>query len=123
MICEASCGAGRYRVSGVAVPCGGDVSISLFGGTLPHVGAVSVAVYEPERRSATVSTVTVFSHRDDACSAPCAKKASAALRCTVSVSAGIHVDDAAPEELPILLDNADRCCDALIAHLCASREE
>ena len=120
MTYEASFGEGKYRISGVAVPCGGDVSISLFGGTQPHVGAVSVAVYEPERCSATVSTVTLFSHRDDFCSAPCAKRASIALHCTVSVSAGIHIDDAAQDELQVLLDNADRCCDILISQLGSS---
>ena len=120
MIFEASCGEARYRVWGSAVPCGRDCSIVLLGGTRPHVGAVSLAVYESARRSATVSTVTVFSHRDDVCAAACAKRASAALHCTVSVSVGIHVDDAEPHELQLLLDNADRCCGDLIAQLAAA---
>ena len=114
---EAVCGEGKYRVRGTAVRCGGDVNISLVGGTRPHIGAISAAVYEPERDSATVSTLTVFSHRDDACSAPCAKRVSTALRCTAAVSVGIHIDDAAPEELQLLLANANQCCDALIAKL------
>ena len=117
MIYEASCGEGDLRVWGTAVPCGNDIHITLLGGTAPHVGAVSLAVYEPERNSATVSTMTVYSHRDDTCTAICAKKVSSALRCTACVNAGIHVDNASAEDLQTLLANAGRCCDMLIEQI------
>ncbi len=107
----------KYAVKALAVRCGGDLCVSICGGTRDHIGAVSLAVYEPERRSATVSTVTVYTHRDDKISSFMAKELSSALQCTVTVSAGIHVDGAGEREIGILCDNCAACCRELIDKL------
>jgi len=112
-----TCGDGDFAVSACATRCGDDISITVTGGTKAHVGAVSLAVYEPERNSATVSTVTVFSHRDDAVSSYFAKEVSRAKRCTVCASAGLHVDEASSEEIALLRRNAGACCAMLIEKL------
>lgn len=111
---SASYGKDNYRVTGMAVLCGEDVSFSFIGGTSPHIGAASLAVYEPARDSATVSTMTVYTHRDDQLAAQCAKAAASALKCTVTVSVGIHVDDAAPSDLKILTENFQMCYKMLL---------
>ena len=111
--CEA--GEGKYRISAVAIRCGRDWSVCVCGGEKHHVGAVSLAQYEPDRDSATVSTLTAFTHRDDAVSARFAKALSAAFRCNVSVSVGIHVDDASPDELRLLGENSEACLKKLLA--------
>lgn len=112
-----TCGEGNFAVSACATRCGDDISITVTGGTKAHIGAVSLAVYEPERDSATVSTVTVFSHRDDAVSSYFAKGVSRAKRCTVCASAGLHIDDASPDEIALLRKNAEGCCAMLIEKL------
>lgn len=99
----------RHRVRARAHFCGDDLSVTICGGERGHIGAVSLALYEPERDSATVSTVTVFAHRDDQISARAAKRLSKALRCAVCVSAGVHIDEPAPGELETLLENCDAC--------------
>lgn len=110
----AEAGAGtRCRIRARAVCCGSDLSVSICGGEREHIGAVSLAVYEPERDSATVSTVTVFTHRDDRISARAAKRLSKTLRCTVCVSAGVHIDEPKPGELETLLQSCDECLDEL----------
>lgn len=109
------CGEERYRITGTALLCGQDVTLTFTGGTLPHVGAVSLAVYEPERDSATVSTICVYTHRDDQLAAESAKKAATALKCTAAVSVGIHVDDATPLELEILTKNFHECYSTIIS--------
>lgn len=110
-------GDGDFAVSACATRCGDDINISVCGGTKAHIGAVSLAVYEPVRDSATVSTVTVFSHRDDAVSSYFAKEVSRANRCTVCASAGLHVDEASSEEIALLRSNAESCCALLIEKL------
>ena len=112
-----SAGEGRCRVRARAVRCGRDLSVQILGGTRPHIGAVALAVYEPKRRSATVSSLAVYAHRDDACAIPCAKALSSALGCTVCVAAGLHIDNARPEELRELQKNAEACCLQLAAML------
>lgn len=114
---SASFGEGRYKINGTAILCGHDVTITVTGGTLPHVGAVSMAVYEPVRDSATVSTITVFTHRDDMLAASCAKKVSKQLKGTVVVSVGIHIDRADAGELKQLCENFEECICCLIQKL------
>lgn len=114
---SASSGEGRYQISGMAILCGQDLTITVTGGTLPHVGAVSLAVYEPVRDSATVSTITVFTHRDDQLAASCAKKVAKSLQCTVVASVGIHIDHADAKDLERLCKNFEECIDCLIQKL------
>ena len=105
-----------FAVWGTAVRCGADAAVTICGGTA-HIGAVALAVYEPQRDSATVSTVTVYSHRDDVVAALAAKRMARALRNTVTVSVGIHLDDAGPEEIRRLQENSEACCAALLEKL------
>ena len=88
---EAHLGSGRLRVWGTAVLCGKDVNIALMGGERPHIGAVSLAVYEPARDSATVSTITVYTHRDDVCASACAKLAATELKCAATAVSYTHL--------------------------------
>ena len=115
-IAEAGAGT-KYAVRAEAVKCGKDVSAAVTGGTLSHVGAVSLAQYEPERDSATVSTAAAYTHRDGEISALFAKRIASALKCNAAVSAGIHIDGASQEELALLRKNASECLDRLIAAL------
>lgn len=110
-------GEGRYQIRGAAFLCGEDINCCFIGGDLPHIGAASLAVYEPERDSATVSTICAYGHRDDCLSADCAKKISIALKCTAAVSVGIHIDNAAPEELKYLCDNFEECRKKLLSEI------
>ena len=110
----AAYGEGKYRIEAAALRCGSDVSVTFTGGERAHIGAVSLAVYEPERDSATVSTVTAYGHRDDELSRAAAKKLAAAWKCTVSVSVGIHVDAADRREIQLLSENFSSCQNALI---------
>lgn len=119
----ASAGTRPHIVEARATMAGKDVSVTVIGGTAPHIGAVSLAVYEPERDSATVSTVTVHTHRDDAVAAYFAKAISREMKSTVSVSAGLHIDDAREEDLAIFQKNSQDCCRELIEMLKAAAEE
>lgn len=119
---KASAGEGKYLVEAEALCCGEDICVRVCGGTLHHIGAAALAVYEPERDSATVSTMTVYTHRDDHVAAHFAKVISREMKCTVSASAGIHVDDASAEEIALLWDNSKLCCEKLIHKLIAGEE-
>lgn len=118
MMITAQAGTGtKYAVTAEAVLCGRDVCVSLCGGTLHHIGAVSLACYEPERDSATVSTICVHTHRDDAVACRFAKALSRAMKCTVTVSAGLHIDNASPAEIAVFRENSGLCCQELIRQL------
>ena len=111
---HASAGEGRFQIEARAQRCGDDWCIAVCGGEKQHVGAVSLGQYEPERDSATVSTITVHTHRDDAVAARFAKAIATACRCTVTVTVGIHVDDAGAAELALLQKYCEACLQALL---------
>ena len=111
---SAAYGEGRYEVYGTALRCGTDLTVAFVGGTLPHVGAVSLGVYEAARDSATVSTITAFGHRDDVLAAQAAKQLAVAVKGTVSVSVGIHLDTASAEDIELLCKNFQLCLRALM---------
>lgn len=113
----AQAGEGKYLIRATATFLGSDISVSVGGGTLEHIGAVSLGVYEPIRNSATLSTISVHTHRDDAVASYFAKTISRELKCTVSVAAGIHVDDATEDEIMLLRNNSMICCENLISAL------
>lgn len=108
-------GEGRYEVHATALACGNDMTVVFTGGERPHVGAASLAVYEPERDSATVSTITCFGHRDDELSRHAAKRIATALKCTACVSLGVHVDSASEEEIQQIRDNYQHCLSWLLS--------
>jgi len=109
-----SAGEGRFCVSSTAIPCGDDWAVTVCGGEQAHVGAVSVGQYEPQRDSATVSTITLFSHRDDRIAARFAKAIASAEKCSVTVTAGIHVDAASEAEIAELTTICETCLQKLL---------
>jgi len=111
---RAFAGSGRFRVTAELVRSGNDLLARVSGGERPHVGAVALAQYEPERRSATVSVLTAYGHRDDAVAARFAKALAAAGKCTAAASAGLHVDGAGEEEIAQLRENAEACLGQLL---------
>lgn len=117
MVYSVTAGTGALTVRADAVRCGADLAVAVTGGTGPHIGASALGEYEPERGSATVSCITVRTHRDDRVACRFAKRLAAALGCTVSVSAGLHVDGAGETEIAALVENSERCLDKLLAEL------
>jgi len=107
---SAGFGEGRYRVEAVVIPCGRDLAITVVGGTEPHIGAAVLAVPRPSladaaRSSASASVLCVTGHKDDELARKAAVSLASALGCIVTVSAGIHVDNASPEDIKILEQN------------------
>lgn len=90
----------------------GGVRAEIYGGTRPHIGAVSIAGLAGD-----VSTTQFPAHRDGVVSARWAGAlATAGLRPAV-VLAGIHYDDLSPEDIRQVLDAADRLLHQVLAQL------
>jgi gallate decarboxylase subunit D len=119
---NASAGRGRHRVCANARLLGQDILISIWGGSLPHIGSVSITMPRPGSQTqasvSTTSSVYNFSgHKDEAVARKCAERISAACnRKTVAV-AGIHIDRATSDDIKIILKNAAGLCGRLIKGL------
>lgn len=109
----------RYEMVLTAVQCGQDYSVTICGGSRHHVGAAALGCARPlypgkPKRSASVSVLCAFEHKDDEIARRAAKVLATELDCRVSVAAGVHIDEAAVEELQVLLENCDEICRRLI---------
>lgn len=110
VIVQEKIGSGKYVIKGVAVFCGEDIHLAIGGGEKYHTGAVSVAIPRNEykdgkKRTATASVICVQGHKEDEFALKAAKMLATALDCVVSVSVGIHIDNATMDELKILEKN------------------
>jgi hypothetical protein len=117
-----SCGTDRHCVDVSALRCGNDLVVALQGGTRHHIGATAMAVprpslADPSRVSSSASVLCVVGHKEDELARGMALRLSAALTCTVTVVAGLHVDDATGCDIRLLLENCDRAIERLTDRL------
>ena len=88
----------------------------LITGGAAHAGAVSLA--EPGDDAPRVRTLTAGTHREGPLSAEAAADLCRATGRAVVVVAGIHIDDARPEEIERIVKNARTGVRALIERIC-----
>jgi hypothetical protein len=117
-----SFGTDHRRVEASALRCGNDLVVALQGGTRHHIGATAMAVPRPSladplRVSSSASVLCVVGHKEDELARGVALCMSAALACTVTVVAGLHVDHATGGDIKILLENCDHVVERLTARL------
>ncbi len=96
---------------------GKDLQVSISGGR-EHIGAVALAVYGdsvPDNRRAM--KIALPGHREDELAQAAALRLSRALRCTVSVSAGIHFDNLTKTEIGVIVKIVDEMIAELIGVL------
>ena len=118
---------GSSRLEIVMVDTGEGLSVTIVGGTAPHIGAVALAVAhpspsDPDRPSATVSTVQVPGHKDGLVAGPVAEQLARQTRRTVSVAAGIHIGPpgeyhASPEEIRKIIEAIPRVVEAILERI------
>ena len=112
-------GEGKYQVFLHTLFCGKDVSICIFGGDVPHIGAVAVAVPRKSLTgdgsdSASVSVICITGHKEDELARSIALRLSSKWLSNVTVSAGIHIDDAKQEDIEVLSRNIEELIENLI---------
>lgn len=89
---------GRFQVLARVFELGPDCLILLWGGTRPHVGAVSMAQVRPSLRdpsqiSASSSVFTFLGHKEDMVAKMMAEELARRLGRNTVVAAGIHWDN------------------------------
>jgi hypothetical protein len=98
---------GRFKIQGLVQEVGQNILVSMWGGTLPHIGAVGMAtprpsLKDPKKTSATSSTFTYVGHKEDAVVKRVSERLAARFKTNVVVAAGIHWDDLTSSEIQII---------------------
>ncbi len=112
-------GEGKYKVCLYVLFCGKDASICISGGEVPHIGAVSVAVPRKSLTgdgsdSASASVICITGHKEDELARCAALRLCTEWQCNVTVSAGVHINQANGDDLVILNKNIEELIEKLI---------
>ena len=115
---ELSSGEGQYPIHAAAMLIGEDLLVAIWGGTQPHIGAVSLAqprpsLADPERTSATASVLARPGHKDDDVAKMVSEYLAASLAKNVVVTVGIHWDHLNQEAIEEIVANCRELAEAL----------
>ena len=110
-------GKGCTWVRLVAEDTGNGIAVFLSGGERPHVGGVVLAIPRKsltgKGNSADVYVTPVPGHKDTEAAIPITKRLCISTTGPVSVTAGIHIENAAPQEIAEILQH----CNAAVTEL------
>lgn len=100
-------GTGSYDLSAEIQRIGDDLLIAVYGGEVPHIGAVAVAQShpsrkDPTRKSTSVSVICCQGHKEDQLARKAALDISKATGQNVVVTAGMHWQDLTQEAIRIV---------------------
>lgn len=113
---QISIGDNIHIVKAIVVICGRDLNICFGGGDTFHIGACALAVpraslSDADKVSASASVICVTSHKEDEIARSAALKLAAKFNVRVSISCGLHIDNATPSDIETLYDNYTRVMD------------
>lgn len=129
---KGSYGEGKYTIYISALVTEDGISVNLTGGERPHVGGVALSVPRQSLTTGTVSCDTcscdtwlipVPGHKDIYAAGPASERICKATGEKTVVVAGIHIDHATPEEVQILLENANKATELLLEQIKNLREK
>lgn len=98
------------RVQVLYLPAG--IHVGVYGGDLPHIGAVSVA--DPKGQ---ISTIQFPGHRDGAVSTRWAEALAERGKLPAVVEAGIHYDNMSREGISAVLETTEQMLQKVLAQL------
>jgi len=110
---------GAYDIHAEVRRIGTDLLVAIWGGEMPHIGAVAVAQPRPSLRdpnvvSATASVICLPAHKEDELAKTVAETLSAALNSPVVVTAGIHWDNISQAGIERVIANSKTLVDLIL---------
>ena len=86
---------GKYDLQAHVRSVGSDFLVAIWGGEMPHIGAVAIAqsrtsLKTSKRISSTGSVISILGHKEGDIAKEVAEKLSSGLKATVIVTAGMH---------------------------------
>ena len=110
---------GPFLLQAMVILVGDDLLVSIWGGTHPHIGAVSLALPRPslkdkKKTSATSSVLTVLGHKEDQTVKAVSETLSAVFKKNTVVTAGIHWDHLKAEEIKVVMGLTEKLTQKII---------
>ncbi len=98
----------RFRVFAEVRLLGNDCLVTVWGGSIPHIGAIGIAqvrpsLQNPEETAATSSVFTYTGHKEDTVAKTMSEELSRALERNTVVIAGIHWDNLSEADIKTII--------------------
>ena len=108
-----SIGKTPFRLTAMIIQAGKDIQICLGGGVSPHIGSVAISqprpsLKNPDQISCTTSVINFPGHKDDRPAVLFSEGFCKRYNCLTVVSAGIHIDDADPQQIERIMNLAEK---------------
>ena len=121
-------GTGRYQVFLAVYGSGGrGLCAFLYGGERPHTGGAAYAVPRPRSDgqgvTADISTICAPGHKDVRAAEAIAKALCIPTQEDISLTAGIHIDQANQAEIQLLLKNCQAVANQFIQDYCTATNQ
>ena len=112
---RSSVGEGIFKVIAEVKIIGDDLMISVWGGTKPHIGSISVSVPRPGLQdnttmSATSSIINLIGHKDEVVARKFSEQLAAKFNRNAIATAGVHIDDITENQINIIMQNITTLC-------------
>ena len=118
---EVTEGSGKFEINLRCLRCEGGLVVSLLGGESPHVGGVVLASPRAQqkegRRYEDVWDIPVPGHLDTIAAAPLARELCKRSKVPVTITSGIHVDNATKADLEQITANCNKALEKLLGLL------
>ena len=107
---RSSVGDDIYKVVAEAKVIGDDIIISVWGGSKPHIGSISVSVPRPSLRhsntiSFTSSIINLIGHKDEIVARKFSEQLAAKFNRNAVATAGIHIDNITENQINTIMQN------------------
>lgn len=111
-----------HTISCIALKIGNDFNISIYGGDIPHIGAVALGnpinlPHNINKLTSTASLLTVPGHKEDIITLNYAKLLAKKLNTTVTICCGIHIKNITPQDITDLTNVINKLIDDLLYKL------
>ncbi|MBQ6819709.1 MAG: hypothetical protein IJO26_00250 [Clostridium sp.] len=112
----------NFAITCTAIKMGNDWNISIYGGDIPHIGALALGIPRPSLKdknkiSSSVSILTITGHKEDDIVKKIAELCSSAWNSTVVVTCGIHIDNLTLNDITQLNSLIDDLAQELITKI------
>ena len=104
-----------YKVVAEAKIIGDDLIISVWGGSKPHIGSISVSVPSPSLKdskniSSTSSVINLIGHKDEVVARKFSEMMASKFNRNAIATAGIHIENITENQINMIMQNISSLC-------------
>lgn len=112
----------NHTINCIALKIGNDFNISIYGGDIPHIGAVALGTpvnlpHNINKVTSTASLLTVPGHKEDVITLNYAKLLAKKLNTTVTICCGIHIKNITTQDITNITIATDKLINELLNKL------